>query len=160
MNITLKNVTRDNFDEVIKLEVHESQNGFVASNMYSIAESKVYDNFCPRAIYAKEQKEQKDELVGFLMYGQDDGKTDDVWIIRLMVSKAYQGKGYGKCATIKVIEEIRKQYNPEAIFLSFEPENDIAKKLYVSLGFEDTGRVEYGELVYRLDLKNYTNQSN
>jgi len=153
MSIELKEINRSNFSAVLKLDVDESQRGFVAPNVKSIAESKVYDIFHPRAIY------KEDELIGFLMYGQDDGKTDDVWIIRFMIDKAYQGKGYGKAAMISVINEMKARYNKDNIYLSFEPENTVAQKLYESLGFVDTGRVEHGELVYCLDMENYNNQT-
>ena len=153
MNITLKEVTRDNFDNVVKLEVNESQRGFVASNIKSIAESKVYDNFCTKTIY------NGDELVGFLMYGQDDGKTDDVWIIRFMIDKSFQGKGYGKAAMFCVIDEMTDRYKKDKIYLSFQPDNILAQKLYEKIGFNNTGRVEHGEYVYCLDVKNFQNQN-
>ena len=153
MNITLKEVTRDNFDNVVKLEVNESQRGFVASNIKSIAESKVYDNFCTKTIY------NGDELVGFLMYGQDDGKTDDVWIIRFMIDKSFQGKGYGKAAMFCVIDEMTDRYKKDKIYLSFQPDNTLAQKLYEKIGFNNTGRVEHGEYVYCLDVKNFQNQN-
>lgn len=154
MSIELKEVNRNNFDAVLKLDVDESQRGFVAPNVRSIAESKVYDNFHTRTIYSG------DDLVGFLMYGQDDGKTDDVWLIRLMVSKEHQGKGYGKDAMVSVIDELKDRYNMDKIYLSFQPDNTTAQKLYEKLGFDNTGRVEHGELVYCLDMKNFTNKSN
>lgn len=153
MDITLKEVDRSNFDEVIKLEVNESQRGFVASNIKSIAESKVYENLCTRAIY------NEDELIGFLMYGQDDGKTDDVWIIRLMIDKSFQGKGYGRAAMCCVIEEMRERYKKDKIYLSFQPDNTMAQTLYENLGFINTGRIEHGECVYCLDVKNFQNQN-
>ena len=124
MNITLKEVNRSNFDEVIKLEVNESQRGFVASNIRSIAESKVYDNFCTKAIY------NGDELVGFLMYGQDDGKTDDVWLIRFMIDRSFQGKGYGKAAMLSVIHEMNERYKKDRIYLSFQPDNSLQIHLH------------------------------
>ena len=151
MQITLTKIDRENFDEVVKLDVHESQRSFVAPNVRSIAQSMVYEYFCPRAVY------DGDTLVGFLMYGKDDESNGEVWLIRLMVDKNLQGRGYGKAATLKAVEEIRERFDPPEIFLSFEPENSLAKGLYEKLGFRDTGRVEYGELVYRLDLKNNSN---
>jgi diamine N-acetyltransferase len=33
------------------------------------------------------------------------------------------------------------QFNCDEIFITFVPENEIAKQLYVSVGFTDTGRV-------------------
>ena len=40
MNVTLQPVTAENWRALIKLKVREDQNGFVASNLYSIAESQ------------------------------------------------------------------------------------------------------------------------
>ena len=40
----------------------------------------------------------------------------------------------------------------QRIYISFEPENAIAKALYESLGFVPDGRVLYGEVVYYLAL--------
>jgi hypothetical protein len=36
------------------------------------------------------------------------------------------------------------------VWISFVPGNDIARDLYVKIGFEDTGEVVEGELVYKL----------
>ncbi len=146
MSITLKPITVDNWKDACKLEVREDQKTFVAHNMYSIAESKFYPSSEPMGIYAGE------EMVGFVMWGIDtDQPVEEWWIIRLMIDAAQQGKGYGKAATQAAIAQIKAKGARE-IFLSFEPENDGAKKLYSSLGFADTGRVEYGEIVYRLAL--------
>jgi diamine N-acetyltransferase len=40
MNITLREVTMDTFHECLRLSVTEDQKGFVASNMYALAEAK------------------------------------------------------------------------------------------------------------------------
>jgi len=47
-----------------------------------------------------------------------------------------------------------KQAMPDCreVFTSYKPENDVAARLYRSLGFEHTGRIEDGELVVRLSL--------
>ena len=39
------------------------------------------------------------------------------------------------------------------IIISFDPKNIIAKKLYSELGFKDTGRVLYDEVLYSLKVK-------
>ncbi|MCB0725756.1 MAG: GNAT family N-acetyltransferase [Ignavibacteriae bacterium] len=148
MNIKLKEITKDNLIDIFKLKVKQHQKTFVSPNVYSIAESKVYDNFSPKAIYAGEA------LVGFLMYGTNPEKENEVWIIRLMVDEQFQGRGFGKQAMLVAIELLKQIYNPPAIYLSFEPGNELAKNFYHSLGFKDTGEILYGELVHRLDLEN------
>ncbi|MDQ3022240.1 MAG: hypothetical protein M3R36_16955 [Bacteroidota bacterium] len=42
MNIILREVTKENYLEAIKLKVTLEQNNFVASNIFSIAQSKFY----------------------------------------------------------------------------------------------------------------------
>jgi diamine N-acetyltransferase len=147
MKITLTPVTADNWRDACKLSVREDQRGFVASNLYSIAESRFYETWSPMAVYAG------DEMVGFVMWGRDDEPSEpEWWIIRLMVDHSYQGKGYGKAAALAAIEATRAE-GARDVYLSFEPENTFARALYERLGFVDTGRVEGGEIVYRLSFE-------
>jgi diamine N-acetyltransferase len=145
MEITIKPITRDNWQEAIDLKVGESQRGFVASNLYSIAESHFYDDFFPCGIY------DDDQMVGFVMYGRDPRKPKRWWIIRLMVDEKYQKRGYGRVAKIQAIDNIKARPDVEEIVTSFVPENQVAANLYVSLGFVDTGEIEEDEPVYRLE---------
>jgi diamine N-acetyltransferase len=71
-----------------------------------------------------------------------------------MIDKRYQGKGYGRQGMLKVLEHIRTfPYGKTNIaVLSYEPENIVAKKLYESLGFVETGEIEEGEHVAKLVL--------
>ncbi len=54
----------------------------------------------------------------------------------------------------KAIELIRTFPYGKAsvVFLSYEPENVVAKALYASFDFVETGKIEYGELVAKLCL--------
>ncbi|MCX5977532.1 MAG: hypothetical protein NTV33_12100 [Coprothermobacterota bacterium] len=47
------------------MKTRPEQKGFVADNVFSIAEAKVHSTFVPLAIYADQS------LVGFTMYGFD-----------------------------------------------------------------------------------------
>lgn len=155
--IELGKITYDNFDECIKLEPNEEQKSYVASNIRSLAQAYVAltNNECipmPYAIY------DNDIMVGFIMlsYNEADENDDEntYWVWRLMIDKRYQGKGYGKETMIKALELIRTfpYGKASAVYLSYEPENVVAKTLYASLGFVETGKIEYGELVAKLDL--------
>lgn len=149
MTINLKEITKDNFREVIKLEVNKEQNNFVAPNLYSIAQSKIYPTWQPMAVYKGET------LIGFVMYGRDDLDENDesVWIIRMMIDKNYQSKGLGNETMAELLSHIKKNCISEEVFLSFVPENKTAKNLYEKFGFNDTGRFEEGEVVYKLNMK-------
>ena len=143
MTVTLRDVDRENFKRCVELEVHEGQRGFVASNLFSIAQSKVEPEFRVQAVYDGE------EMVGFVMYGWDEEEGCHC-LARLMVDKNHQGKGYGRAATEAVIERLRAEPGCRQIVLSVNPANANARALYESLGFVKTGEVSYGEDVMRL----------
>jgi diamine N-acetyltransferase len=138
--IELREITMENFREVIKLSVAEHQKGFVASNMYSLAEAKADGVSNPLAIYAG------DQMVGFTMYCFDPD-TGTGYIDRLMVAADHQGRGYGRAAMMTVINRLRKTPGCRLIRTSFEPTNAVAESLYESLGFRKTGEIEHGEVV-------------
>ncbi|MEC1179537.1 GNAT family N-acetyltransferase [Metasolibacillus meyeri] len=141
--IQFKEIDRKNFWDVIDLNVAEEQKDFVASNLFSLAQAKAYPECICLAIYAEEV------LVGFVMYCMDED-DHEYWIYRLMIDEKFQGKGYGKAAMEKLIVHIKKDVNHHVIYLSFEPENHLARRLYKKLGFEPDGRVIDDEIVYRL----------
>ncbi len=147
MKITLREITPENFSECIKLKVADNQKSFVATNLMSIAQSKVYPFGIPSAVYNDE------ELVGFTLYGQDP-KSKKYYIVRLMIDEKFQGKGFGKQTTLKLIEEMGNNEDCNEIFLSFVSGNIGAEKLYLNVGFENTGETdEDGEIIMRYDLK-------
>jgi diamine N-acetyltransferase len=148
MAIRLEPITKDNWRAAIRLDVAAEQKRFVAPNYYSIIEAHFEpDNLKSRAAY------DGDELVGYTMYGYDaDSNPRRYWIVRLMVNHELQGHGYGRAIMQQVIEDLKQQPGCDAIYISFVPENEVARALYSSLGFIDTGTVEDGETVYKLPL--------
>ncbi|MCT4599205.1 MAG: GNAT family N-acetyltransferase [Vallitalea sp.] len=145
MNIQLKEVTKENWTQCIKLKVAKEQEEFVASNSYSLLQAFYEDGLYPLAIY------DNDTMVGFVMYEIDD-EDDDMGMCRLMIDKKYQKKGYGREAILKLLDFIKDKYGSVPFYTSFEPENVVADKLYESIGFEKTGEILYGELVAKIDL--------
>ncbi|MGH4122014.1 MAG: GNAT family N-acetyltransferase [Clostridium sp.] len=151
MNILLKEVNSDNWMDCVDLKVSEAQKHFVASNSFSLAQSKYEADCIPMCIYDDET------MIGFVMFGIDEDEDkkleDEFWICRFMIDEKFQGKGYGKKSMSKIIEHIRDNYNYNEVYLSEVPENARAKGLYKSLGFEFTGEVEDEEEVMVLKLK-------
>ena len=140
----IRPVTKDNWRELIRLQVRDDQKGFVASNVKSIAEAQFgFDepeyghwDFHPFGIY------DGDEPVGFLMYGYNFGRLkQQAFIVRLMVDEKFQGKSYGRFAMQKMLEIFRADERIEAVGISYEPENEVARRLYASLGFVETGEL-------------------
>ena len=150
----IRSVTKKNWKELIRLKVREDQTHFVASNLYSIAESQFGDeeeghwDLFPCGIY------EGDTPVGFLMYGCNfEHPRQQVFIQRLMVDENHQGKGYGRFGMEKMLELFRADGRIREIGISYDPENEAARKLYASLGFQETGEIAYGEVVAVLRLE-------
>jgi diamine N-acetyltransferase len=147
MNVSLREITPENFKQCVNLKVAEGQEKFVASNVMSIAQSKVYPTHLPFAVYAGE------EIVGFVLYGFDE-EEKRFYLGRLMIDEKHQGKGYGRAATLEVIERLKQIEDCTEIYLSFVPENKNAEKLYESIGFARTGELnEGGEIMMRYQLR-------
>jgi len=132
--IQLKEITAENFWDIIDLEVSEDQNGLVTSNAVSIAQAKVQPECRPLAVY------NDDIPVGFVMYciDRDDG---EYWIYRLMIDKRYQSKGYGRAAMNLMLDEIKKDTGRHRVFLGVDPLGIASVKLYESLGFSYNGQI-------------------
>ena len=141
--IELKEITEENFWNIISLKVGKDQN-FVASNAISIAQSKIFPSMIPLAIYNAQIP------VGFLMYGIDPD-DNNYWIIRLMVDEKHQKNGYGRMAMETIIEKIKEDKNHKKIVLSTNPENKVGIKFYKKLGFISTGKIIDDEEVFELN---------
>ncbi len=150
----LRPVTKDNWEALIDLKVKPEQKNFVASNLYSIAQSQFGEDFeghwdlHPLGIY------DGDTPVGFLMYGYNfSHPSQQAFIIRLMVDEKFQRRGYGRVAMEKMLEIFRADERVKTVGISYEPENDAARKLYSGLGFVETGRIIEDEVEAVLKLK-------
>jgi len=159
--LRLEKVNGANVWDILKLSVNDEQKDFVASNEVSIVEAYTAitaNGFAfPFGIY------DDDILVGFVMVGFD---TDDYWedapaiakenynLWRLMIDKKYQHKGYGKKAVELALDFIRTFPcgKAEYCWLSYEPENTVAKGLYLSFGFIENGDMDGEEAIAILKL--------
>ncbi len=141
--VTLRDVTETNFEHLIALSVREDQ-PFVAPNVYSIAQAKIYPEATIKGIYLDEM------AVGFLMFGRDDEdvKEPAPWLIRFMIDARYQGKGYGKEALKLTLEAMTLTYPGEPIYLSTNPNNQAGIAFYEAFGFVSTGSIQHDELVF------------
>jgi diamine N-acetyltransferase len=141
ISITLRPITtRRVARNVVCLRLAPGQEQFVAPNAISIADAYVEKSWHPLAVFAG------DELVGFVMYG-DDTDTGQWWIIRVMIDERFQGRGYGRAATTTLVDLMREQHGCASIRLGVDPANQRAIGLYESLGFRDTGEVEDDEMI-------------
>ena len=149
--VTLKEITSDNYEECLELQVNDDQKKFVATNTESLADAWVYYKVArPFAIY------NDNTMVGFVMIDIDPnlkGSHDLCYLWRFMIDKRYQGLGYGKAAMKEVIDYVKTNFDPITFGTSVVPENIIAEKLYNSFGFMPNGKYEHGEKVLVLNMR-------
>ena len=159
--LSLQRIDGRNVWDILKLKVSKEQQSYVAGNDVSLIEAYISKTengqIFPFGIY-------KDDVpVGFLMIGfGTDSSWDDAPAIaqnnydlrRLMIDTKYQGRGYGKEALNLALEFIRTFPcgRAEYCWLSYEPENKVARDLYRSFGFVETGEKDGEELIAVLKL--------
>ncbi len=151
MPLELRPLDKSNWRPISRLSrtLTWEQSQFVAHNAASMLEA-IYDpeHLTVRGVYLD------DEPVGLVMWADiRDQEPKSYYIVRLMVAGPHQRKGYGRAVMEQVIDRLRDAPECEKLYISFDPRNDAARKLYESLGFEDTGRLEDDEVVYRLRMR-------
>lgn len=143
--IHLEKLKWDTVDDVLKLRVSKEQKEFVARNSDSIIDAYFFlteekKNVFTFGIYNGKKP------VGFLMIGYNcvwrenlDFAKNSYYIWRFMIDRRYQGNGYGREALKLAIDFVRTAPcgKAEYCWLSYEPENEAARKLYLSMGFEE-----------------------
>lgn len=146
--LRFEKITWDNVDAITNLHVNKEQRSFVARNKDSLVHAYLAvaqdgKQVFPFGIYLGKKP------VGFIMIGYDIGEDDGTepsadWFLRnsyfiwrFMIDRRYQGKGYGRQALQLALDFIRTFPAGEAQYcwLSYEPSNEAAKKLYLSFGF-------------------------
>ena len=152
MDLTLKDITKDNFWDVLNLKSSKDQEEriqiferWVGSNVFFIAMGSVY-GFKNKAIY------DGDTLIGFASHGWDD-EHSRYEMISVMLGHAFQGKGFGKRAMQLVVNDMIEEYNCDEIYLTVIHDNEAAIRVYEALGFQATGEVFkafHDEPVYKL----------
>ena len=142
--VELKEITKDNFEAVLKLTVAEEQRNFVSSPVYSLAQAWVYKNTAfPFAIYADQVP------VGFIMLGYYEEK-DQYTLWKFMIDERFQRQGYGKKALKLAIDWLVDTFHAKKIYTGAAFQNTVAEKLYRSFGFRRTG--ESDEFQFEMEL--------
>ena len=137
MSITLRDITGDNYFQVLELKISPEQEAakFVAPVVRSLADAWYYRDegiTYPKAIYAK------DDLVGFIMYDLDT-EEQQVFIWRFLIDQRYQGKGYGRQTIEVVLKMAKEQAQMTKVVADYVDGNEPMKKILLDLGFEETG---------------------
>lgn len=145
--VELREITKDNLEDVLSLQIGEEQEAYVSSTVHSLAQAYVYkEKAFPFAIYAD------DVLVGFIMMGYyEERKQYTLW--KFLIDKEYQNRGFGRVALKQGIAYLQEKFGVSEVYTGVLLGNEVAKRLYESCGFVETGLVEFGmeEMKYILE---------
>ncbi len=145
-DVSLREVTRDTLREILRLEVAPHQKGFVATNAISIAQAHFHPEVAWfRGIYAG------DEPAGFVML-HDEPAASKYYLWRFMIDHRWQGRGVGRRALALLVDYVRGRPGVTELLTSCVPGEGTPIPFYEKAGFVQTGEVDDGELVLRLDL--------
>lgn len=140
MPISVRNVTEENFHELIHLSSKPADE--TLRNHEKDSPSK--GNWINRAIYDEE------EPIGYATHGFN-AKNAHYELISLMIGYPHQGKGYGTKALQAVLEEMEALYSCHEIWTAVMPENQIAISLLQKANFHLVSESNE-EKIYKLDL--------
>jgi len=141
--IVLRPVDRTNWRAVVDLEVAPEQQAYVAEVSRYLALCHYEEDWRPLAIY------RGDDVVGFLMWAIDpaDGSC---WLGGIVVDRRWQGQGCGRAAVQTAVAMLAAEQGCNRFALSYDPANTVARHLYRTLGFVETGEWEDDEMVARM----------
>ena len=137
MSVTLREITGDNYFQVLELKITPEQEAakFVSPVVRSLADAWFYREegmTYPKAVYADEA------LVGFIMY-ELDTEEQQVFIWRFLIDQAFQGKGCGRQTIEAVLAMAKEQVQMTKVVADYVDGNEPMKKILLGLGFEETG---------------------
>ena len=146
MSISLKDVTKDNWQDMIDLEITKEQESFVALPSEAIAASKFYEYYVNRGIYLG------DEAVGFLQYYPNyrDGKPKEIFIDQFLIDVHHQGKGLGTKAIELALNEIKELKGFSSVSICYVEGHDIMKCFFERFGFRVVEQDEFDETIMEL----------
>jgi len=134
--VLLRRISPERLRACLALSVEKHQEGWVASNMFSLAQASTDPCLHPRAVYDLDEwmnaPDREPAMKGFVMYELKDGAG---FIMRLMIDAACQQQGYGRATVMEVIRVLRRTPEVRVIATSHRNDNAAAAALYASLGF-------------------------
>ncbi|HEM2815890.1 TPA: GNAT family N-acetyltransferase [Streptococcus suis] len=132
--IRLELVNKDNFDQVLDLEVAPKDQRRVASVEYSLAQAWLYREEGHLLPYAVKSGQR---IVGFVLLSIQEDHSYYVW--RLLIDRHYQNRGYGKEVIRQVIGLAKEDPSCHTITMNYVIGNHKMRYILEKLGFQSVG---------------------
>jgi diamine N-acetyltransferase len=151
--LTLRPVTRDHVDTLVKLKVGAHQPGLVADNVKTLAQAAYEPNSTVWGLWSGETAVGLMAMIDFVGYphlfeGED---PNSAYLWRLMIDHAQQGKGFGRQA-LTLARDVAKGWQRPRLYASVADVPHSNLGFYLKNGFRETGRIFDGERDIVCDL--------
>ncbi|HEM3637169.1 TPA: GNAT family N-acetyltransferase [Streptococcus suis] len=133
--IRLELVNKDNFDQVLDLEVAPKDQRRVASVEYSLAQAWLYrdsEDLFPYAVKSGQL------TVGFLLLSYQP-MENSYYIWRLLIDQKYQNQSFGKEVIRKVLQRARDDQQCHKVTVNYVIGNHKMRYILEKFGFQPVG---------------------
>lgn len=143
--IGMSEITKENYKEVLGIQVMESQREYVLDISSCLATAYAYrESIYPFAIL------NDSEIVGFIMT-RFNSVHNNYFIWQFMIDFKHQKKGLGRLALIEHLKWILDKSPNTNIVTTVIEGNQYVEKLYKSIGFKQMGETLDGETDFILE---------
>ncbi|HFU4085246.1 TPA: GNAT family N-acetyltransferase [Streptococcus suis] len=146
--IRLELVNKDNFDQVLDLDVAPKDQRRVASVEYSLAQAWLYrdsDVLFPYAVKSGQL------TVGFLLLSYQP-MENSYYIWRLLIDQKYQNQGFGKEVIRQVLQRVRDDQQCHKVTVNYVIGNHKMRYILEKFGFQPVG-LDGQEMKMELNVK-------
>ena len=134
-------LTADNIEAVLAVEPRPEQLRHVNPVSWYVARSAYQGVWQPVGLVS-----EAGTVVGFAEWAFDD--SDSTYALGgIVLDAAHQGRGLGRAVLDALVRHVRAQPVRGTVVLTVHDDNERARALYRSYGFEETGEELDGELV-------------
>lgn len=146
--IRLELVNKDNFDQVLDLEVAPKDQRRVASVEYSLAQAWLYRDSEVLFPYAVKSGQL---TVGFLLLSYQP-MENSYYIWRLLIDQKYQNQGFGKEVIRQVLQRARDDQKCHKVTVNYVIGNHKMRYILEKFGFQPVG-LDGQEMKMELNVK-------
>ena len=136
--LKLVTVNEENWTEIRKLSVDDSQKGFLDSALGILARGYVYRACRARVIGIADG----DTVVGVALVRDLDEEPACYDLQQFMIDSRFQGRGFGTEALRLILSELETERKYDCVEVCVKRSDAAALHVYEKVGFADTGYVD------------------